>query len=113
MKKIVLVVALGLPLVASASDELKLTCTATHHSIDSAGNDEASMIGKGVKVTDIGTSFTVTIGKEKIYSPSLVLIDKNGEKALVGKKGDTYYTKIDGNYVIQNKGKGYVISDCK
>lgn len=98
---------------ASSVEVKKLTCTATHHAVDSAGNDDAKMIGKNIKVTDIGTSFTVVIGNEKIHSSSLVPITKNGETALVGKDGETYYTKMDGNYVIQNKGKGYVISDCK
>lgn len=90
-----------------------MKCTATHHSLDAAGNDNAEMVGKNIKVIDIGTSFTVVIGKEKIHSPSLVKIDNDGQTALVGKSGDTYYTKMPGNYVIQNKGRGYVISDCK
>ena len=97
---------------ASSVEVKNFTCTATHHSIDSSGNDDAMMVGRNIKLTDIGTSFTVTIGNKKFHSTSLIPISKNGKTALVGKDGETYYTKLDDSYVIHNKDSGYVISEC-
>jgi len=98
---------------ASSVEVKKLTCSATHHSVNAAGKDNVTMVGKNIKVTDIGTSFTAVIGKEKIHSTSLIPINKDGETAMVGKDGDTYYSKLEDSYVIQNKGDGYVINNCK
>lgn len=98
---------------ASSVEVKSYLCTATHHSVDAAGNDKVTMVGKKARVTDIGTSFTVSIGDKKIYSSSLIPFTKNGQKMMMGKMDETYYTKQNGSYVIENKGEGYVVSDCK
>lgn len=98
---------------AKAVTVKNLTCTATHHSIGSDGSDSARIVGSNVKLRDIGTSFSVVIGGEKIISSSLIPIEKDGDVALAGEKDGVFYTKFDGNYVIKKGKDGYVISECK
>ncbi|MGM3172603.1 hypothetical protein [Dickeya lacustris] len=113
MKKIISIVLFIFPAITGAATIKNLICTASYQTIESDGSVSGRVIRKDIKLRDAGSSFSVIINDDVLKSPPLTLKKSEGKTALIGEKDGFYYLKLDGNYLIMEEKKGFVMSDCR